>query len=175
MVNIYQYLGGITYTGNSVVSVLPASESKIRQGANLKKVRAGHLKEVSQKLIGCPLLNEVGEVIEDIADLAAAFFDDAVHLAGKIVEPGGGVDSDNFQALTRLEDGAVGGEAQVNAVEPVVNRLFGEGAGEVGVVLKAVDLPDDVIAGAQSLEKLIERGQAASDYFRDGALSSRLT
>src|SRR3972149_1026870 len=111
VVDVDQYLGGIADAGNRAVPVLPAPEGEIGQGADLKKVRAGHLEESSQQLIGGPLVDEVGKVIEDIADLAAAFLDHPVHLGGEIVESGGGVDFYNGQTVSRLGDGGMGGQA----------------------------------------------------------------
>ena len=95
MVNIYQYLSSITYARYGTMSMLPTPESKICHGINLKKVRAGYLKEISQQFIGSPLIYQIRKVIKDVADPSSVFLNYSMHLTGEIVESGTRVNSYN--------------------------------------------------------------------------------
>ncbi len=61
-------------------------------------------------------------------------------------------------------------DAEIDAIEAVADGLLGEGLGEIGIVFQAVHLPDDVIAAAEALQKVVQRRQTALDFFFSDSL-----
>ena len=87
MVNIHEYLSGISDSGNSIMAMLAAPKRKIGDAIELKNMGADQLIEVRQKLVGSPLINQGGKAIKDVVNPPAALIDYPINFFSELPNP----------------------------------------------------------------------------------------
>ncbi len=99
LVDVDEYLGGALDARDSLMAVLAVDEREIGQRPELQDERAGHLEKIGHQLVGSPLGDQEGQVIEDIGRTGAVGFDDGVQFGGETIEAGAGIHPYNVDAV----------------------------------------------------------------------------
>jgi hypothetical protein len=83
--------------------------------------------------------------------------------AGKALEAPERVDVDGSNCGMLFDDGRVLAKAQINDLSSGIGGGVQEGQYEPAIIVKVRDPPDHVIADSQTIENLIQPGQAGGD------------
>jgi hypothetical protein len=164
MIGIYQNLRGISNASDCAVGMSAAIQREIGDSVEFKKIWACNLEKVGKQLVGSPLLDKSREIIKDVEYLPPSLFNYAVNLTREVIKARTGIKIHNFDTWIFIQYGLVRSKANVDALTSVGNRLVCERPHKVYVILKLIDLPDNVIPQAKSLNDFVKVRNSAVDW-----------
>src|SRR4030042_1355695 len=126
--------------------MLTPKQSKVCDGIQLKKIRAGNFKEISYHQVRCPGDEQVRQTIEDIISFRAFVCNYLVYVCRKTFKAAESIQGVNFDAITRLNERGMVCESHIHNVSSVVQCLIDIGRNKPFIVLNAVYLPYNVVA-----------------------------
>ena len=131
-----------------------------------EQVGTGQMEEIAHHQVGRPCLLQLREAVKHIECVKALALDQVVDVHGKGLEAVGQLDMLDLQPLSRGEDRLVFRKADVDQVSAVPDRLIGEFLRDIAKFVERRHLPDDVVAEADILQRLIHHRDAGLCFFK---------
>ena len=158
--DVHQDLGGAAHRVHGLGGVVAGEQREVGHRVELVQVRAGDHEEVAQHEVAVPVGGEIAEAVEDVERARSGRLDGAVDGVGEALEPERRRDAVDLGARRLVEQGLVAGEAEVDDAAPLGAGPGHEGQDERRVVVEVLDLPDHVVARPESLQDVVEGGDA---------------
>ena len=162
VVDIDEDLGRLADRSRGVKRVVVAQDDEVGDSPEIVDVGAGEKKEVSQHPVAVPVHGQVRETVEDVEDPLAVGGDDAVHLCGEGFEARVGVKVVGDGSGAGVDQGFVIGESQIDHFAAFPHRPVHERRNEPAKMADAIDLPNDVVAGPQTVDRCVQARQSCA-------------
>jgi hypothetical protein len=131
-------------------------DREIGNGVKLEKVRAHDNKKVAGHKVSSPGRLEEGKAVKDVEGLPTFDCSDVEDLGSERFKSGVGIKQIDLDMFRRLEQSVVVGEPHIDNPSLFLDGILDKGKNEVAVVFYLINLPDDVIAKAQSVQYFIK-------------------
>ena len=141
-------------------TMIVAEKREISHRLQVVEVRAGEREEVAQHRVRVPVGGQFRHAVEDVECAAAGVFDHGVDPGDEGLETLGRVQLVNLDPAVDADERRMAGKAKVDDLSPGLQPGPAEGLDHGQVVADSIHLPNNIVAGQNALEHLVQAGQA---------------
>jgi hypothetical protein len=139
-------------------------QGKVRQPLHLVHVGTGQPEEIAEHPVAAPIHGQVRKTVEQIDAIAAHVAEDLVNLPDKPLEARLRVELVDLDATVIRKQRVMAGEAEVDDRLAGLESRLATRFDKRPVVLRRVDLPDEVVPGQKALEDLVQARQPGGKW-----------
>ena len=160
--HVHQQLGGAPDGVDRLRRVRVAQQREVGHRLELVEERAGDHEEVAEHQVAVPVGREPGEAVEDVVGAPPGGLDHAVHRGGEALEAHRRIEPVDLDARALRDERRVARELEVDEPPALGPCPRHERLHQRRVELDRVDLPHDVVAGAEPAHDGVERREAGA-------------
>ena len=154
-VHVQKQLGGIPDLGDGLEGMLPPDQREKGHRIQGKQIGAGYLEEVPHHQVRRPGCLQLREAVEHIEGVVALLPDDLMDRHRKGLEPVGELHVHDLDPRPLLKKRRVRGEADVDQIPSVPDRLLRIRLDKKAEILQTVHPPDHVVSQTDIVEAFV--------------------